>query len=94
MSIRIAALGLTAALGMLIVTNASPAAAQGRGTAQQRNACMGDAFRLCFTSIPNHRRIELCLKANRRSLTPECRREVFGHAPVRTFKKSIKPGAA
>ena len=45
------------------------ASAQSQGTSQQRNACMGDAFRFCMTSIPNHKRIEACLRANRRSLS-------------------------
>jgi hypothetical protein len=45
-----------------------PASAQ--GTAQQRTACMGDAFRFCSADIPNVSRIETCLLQNRERLRP------------------------
>ena len=47
-----------------------PASAQ--GTAQQRTACMGDAFRFCSADIPNVSRIETCLLQNRERLRPAC----------------------
>jgi hypothetical protein len=50
--------------------NAGPASAQ--GTAEQRSACMGDAFRYCSQDIPNVSRIEACLLANRERLRPAC----------------------
>ena len=49
---------------------AGPASAQ--GTAEQRSACMGDAFRFCSQDIPNVSRIEACLLANRDRLRPAC----------------------
>ena len=85
-SARIAALCLTTALAMLIVAHAPPVSAQ--GTDARRHGCMADAFRLCADSIPDEGRIEACLKANRRSLNPECRREVFGDVPA--GRKRIK----
>ncbi len=50
-----------------------PAYAQ--GTAEQRSACMGDAFRFCSAFIPNVTAIEACLRQNRNSLAPACRAE-------------------
>ncbi|MGY4623184.1 hypothetical protein [Bradyrhizobium sp. USDA 4486] len=52
---------------------AGPALAQ--GTAQQRSACMGDAFRFCSSDIPNVARIEACLIHNRSQLHPACQAE-------------------
>jgi hypothetical protein len=42
------------------------------GTVEQRMACMGDAFRFCFSEIPNIPRITTCMKANFRQLSPAC----------------------
>jgi hypothetical protein len=44
-------------------------------TAQQRSACMGDAFRFCSAYIPNVSSIEACLRQNVNSLDPACRAE-------------------
>jgi hypothetical protein len=46
--------------------------ASAQGTAEQRSACMGDAFRFCSQDIPNVSRIEACLLANRERLRPAC----------------------
>ena len=78
MPARIAAHGAAIAVFLFIAAQVTPAAAQ--GTQAQRDACMGDAFRLCATSIPDPTRVEACLKANRRSLSPDCTREVFSDA--------------
>jgi len=50
-------------------------AASAQGTAQQRSACMGDAFRFCSAYIPNVTSIEACLRQNVNSLDPGCRAE-------------------
>jgi hypothetical protein len=50
-------------------------AASAQGTAQQRSACMGDAFRFCSAYIPNVSNIEACLQRNVNSLDPACRAE-------------------
>jgi hypothetical protein len=42
------------------------------GTVEQRMACMGDAFRFCFSEIPNIPRITICMQRNYRHLTPAC----------------------
>lgn len=61
-------------------------AAENRGTEQQRNACMTDAFRFCMSSIPNHARVEACLRANRRSLSAACYSEIYDDTPAPTQK--------
>ena len=50
-------------------------AAWAQGTAEERSACMGDAFRFCAAHIPNVSAIENCLKQNVQNLTPACRAE-------------------
>lgn len=51
----------------------APAVAQ--GTAEQRSACMGDAFEFCSSDIPDVSKIEACLKQNRSRLKPACAAE-------------------
>ena len=68
------------ALGIPILVGA--AAAESRGTEQQRNACMADAFRFCMSSIPNSARIEACLRANRRSISSACYHEIYDDQPA------------
>jgi hypothetical protein len=49
--------------------------ANAQGTAEQRSACMGDAFKFCSAYIPNVSAIESCLKQNVNNLDPACRAE-------------------
>jgi hypothetical protein len=51
--------------------------AAAQGTAEERSACMGDAFRFCLSDIPNVAEIETCLLKNESKLSPACRTE-FG----------------
>jgi hypothetical protein len=60
-------------------------AAHAQGTAQDRSACMGDAFRFCGADIPNVSKIEACLQQNRSNLTPACAAE-FQPAQRTTLK--------
>jgi hypothetical protein len=63
-------------LGMTVTLDA--AQAQGRqpadGTLQQRKDCADDARMVCGRFIPDVARITQCMKANKRQLTPQCRR--------------------
>jgi len=63
----------SAALLAALTLAAPPALAQ--GTAEERSACMGDAFKLCLSDIPAVSKIEACLEKNERQLTPACRAE-------------------
>lgn len=68
-------------LGVAVLLAAAPANAQ--GTAEQRSACEGDAFKFCFRDIPSVSAIEACLKANEPQLSPACQAEF---APARKTK--------
>jgi hypothetical protein len=60
-----------AALAAALVAAATPGFAQ--GTAEQRSACMGDAFRFCSAHIPSVPKITACMKANFAKLSPACK---------------------
>jgi hypothetical protein len=59
---------LAAALSL----SAGPAVAQSY-TAEQQQACTGDAFRLCSADIPDVDRITACMIRNKSQLSPPCR---------------------
>ena len=42
-------------------------------TSEERQACIGDAFRVCWAAIPNRNDVFHCLLANRAKLNPLCR---------------------
>jgi len=42
-------------------------------TSEERQACMGDAFRVCWAAIPNRNEVFRCLMDNRPRLNPACR---------------------
>jgi hypothetical protein len=71
-------------------------AQENRGTAEQRAACAPDAFRLCFSYIPDATNVEACLRQRKSDLSDACR-AVFDHtaeaASVRTIGSSRYRGA-
>ncbi|MGB6862715.1 MAG: hypothetical protein WBE32_17450 [Pseudolabrys sp.] len=42
-------------------------------TTEERQACIGDAFRVCWSAIPNRDQVFHCLLDNRNRLNPACR---------------------
>lgn len=60
-------------LGLAIASWTAPTTALAQGTPEQRQACSGDAQRLCGHTIPDERRTGACLASNRRNLSPACR---------------------
>jgi hypothetical protein len=79
-------------VALLIPILTGGAAAEGQGTEQQRGACLADAFRFCMSAIPNHRKIETCLRANRRSISSACYREIYDDDEVssqRAVKRTV-----
>ncbi len=72
MTIKLSNFVPAAALTIAFAT-ASPVLAQ--GTADERSACMGDAFKFCSADIPDVAKIEACLKQNRAQLQPACQAE-------------------
>ncbi len=79
---------VAAALGVALMAWAAPVAAQ--GSAQQREACQPDAFRLCGEFIPNAQTTAACLFKKKRSLSPACRAVMFGKATVAKKKYGKK----
>ncbi|ULO23012.1 hypothetical protein [Methylocystis sp. SB2] len=64
-------LRLSAILALFALT---PAFAQ--GTPEQRQACEGDANRVCEAYIPDAVAIERCLRANAGSISAACKAEL------------------
>ena len=81
MSVSLSARVSVVIASLLLVS--APALAQ--GTAQERSACIGDAFRFCASDIPDVPEIEKCLYRNRSHLTSACKAE-FRPSEVRKTK--------
>ena len=62
---------IAALAALLCATTAS--AQENRGTAEQRAACMSDAFRICSSYIPDPTGVEQCLRQNKSDLSDACR---------------------
>jgi len=67
-----------------------PAAAGAQGTAEERSACMSDAFQFCMADIPNVPRIEACLERNKNKLQPACRAEFEPTGKTRLQARHLK----
>lgn len=61
---------LAATTAALIALSCWTASAE---TSNERQACIGDAFRVCWSAIPNRNDVFLCLMENRPRLNPDCR---------------------
>ena len=59
-------------LAAALSVSVGPAAAQSY-TAEQQQACTGDAFRLCSADIPDIDRVTACMIRNKSQLSPPCR---------------------
>jgi hypothetical protein len=79
---------VAAALVLGLLTAPTPAAAQ--GSEQQREACQGDAFRLCSQYIPNAQTTAACLYRAKRQLSPACREVMYGKATAAKKKYGKK----
>ena len=65
-------------VGLSIVLLSGAAWAEDRGTAQERRACTPDVLKHCNAFIPDAERIEACLRAKLRELSPDCRVVMIG----------------
>jgi len=52
---------------------ANAGAQENLGTAEQRAACMPDAFRLCLSAIPDATKVEQCLRQSKSDLGDACK---------------------
>ncbi len=50
---------------------------------EAHNACMADAFRVCWREIPNRHAVYLCLVANKSRLSETCRTAIIHSRPRR-----------
>ncbi len=85
------ALLLATGLGAVLVSGETHAY-----TAEQQQACMPDAFRLCSSEIPDIERVKSCMVHNRSQLSPECR-AFFRAGPEREDAaegRPLRPAAA
>ena len=67
-SLLLATITLTCALALLLWPTAGRAY-----TAEEQQACSGDAFRLCSAEIPDVDRVTVCMVRNKSQLSPGCR---------------------
>lgn len=61
------------ALMLLAATAMSASAQSGSSEIQQRQACMGDAMRLCAAYVPDRAKITDCMASQHDQLSPQCR---------------------
>jgi hypothetical protein len=68
-------IGRAARVPLLALFVVAPVAGAGafEVTAEQRDACTPDAFRLCSAAIPDVGRVTACMPANKARLSPPCR---------------------
>ncbi|WP_439360605.1 hypothetical protein [Bradyrhizobium sp. DASA03007] len=62
------------------VTAAMPGLVKARDqapTAEEKEACMEDVFRLCSSHIPDRTAITACLRSKQASLSQQCRYVIF-----------------
>lgn len=64
---------LAAMLGLALMLGSAGAAPAYQGTAEQRQACTPDVYRLCAGEIPNVRAITACLQRQKGNLSVACR---------------------
>jgi hypothetical protein len=63
-------LGLMLAMAFAVSMRPTPSLAY---TAEEQQACSGDAFRLCSSEIPDVDRVTACMVRNKAQLSPGCR---------------------
>ena len=68
--VRFTTMAMVGLLAGPMLAYVGPAAAE---TAEAREACTHDAFRLCSDAMPDVARTKACLARNRSSLSPLCR---------------------
>jgi hypothetical protein len=73
--VRFTTMAMVGLLAGPMLAYVGPAAAE---TAEAREACTHDAFRLCSDAMPDVARTKACLARNRSSLSPLCRAAFSG----------------
>jgi hypothetical protein len=76
-------------LGLMLL---APTAHALEGTAEQRQACAPDVFRLCQPAVPDVDKIVACMERQRESLSPACR-TVFTPELLKNVRAARKQSA-
>ena len=64
---------VTVSLGLSATVSLTAPARAFDVTAEQRQYCMGDAFRLCGSEIPDVDRVLVCMRAKKSLVSSQCR---------------------
>ena len=70
---RIVNLLLALAVGVSASISVTAPARALEVTSEQRQLCMGDAFRLCGSEIPDGDRVLVCMRAKKALVSSQCR---------------------
>ena len=82
---------LTLALALSAGMLSTAAIAQ---TAEEQQACMNDAFRVCSATIPDRARTTACMVQNKSQLSAACQVVMDKYAPATTATAYAAPAAA
>lgn len=70
---------ITLAVALSLATLSTAAVAQ---SAQEQQACMSDAFRVCSATIPDRNRTVACMIQHKAELSPACQVVMAKYAPA------------
>lgn len=73
----------TIAAALTLVVSGWTASAE---TFEERQACIGDAFRVCWSAIPDRNNVLQCLVENRSRLSPDCREVITRYTRLHRHK--------
>lgn len=76
-------IGRIALLATIMVTTSTSLASAQTYSSDQRRLCIGDAFRLCSSAIPNVEEVTACMRKQKASLSSGCK-AVFDKPVVTT----------
>ena len=74
---------LTLAIALTVSALSTAAFAQ---SAEDQQACMDDAFRVCSATIPDRARTTACMVQNKAKLSPRCQQVMNQYAPPAQVK--------
>ena len=80
---------ITLTVALALATLSTAAVAQ---TAQEQQACMNDAFRVCSSTIPDRNRTIACMVQHKAELSPACQTVMAKYAPTADGQRRIRAG--
>ena len=70
---RVSGIMFAAVIGTSAIVSLTAPAQAIDVTSEQREFCMGDAFRLCSSEIPDVDRVLVCMRAKKSQVSSQCR---------------------